>query len=195
MNTKNQPCGKSHAQCVEADRLRIQTGRISRFGNGDEPPKIASFIGRNFHRALSAVMARSHPGYTLVGVAILRVMEESLKERSAVIRVQVPLAIGAFLLNEKRSDLAEMKNTRPTVIIPNSNLQTPHYLVERLRDDHVEDEGEIPSYVLSVTKSGSRTKCLETALPQHPQAAVKTQIQNRRPQWLPKAKSVKSGLS
>ena len=44
-------------------------------------------------------------------------MEESpLKERSAVIRVQVPLAIGAFLLNEKRSDLAEMKNTpRPTL--------------------------------------------------------------------------------
>ena len=82
-----------------------------------------------------------------MALAILRVMEEeSLKERSAVIRVQVPLAIGAFLLNEKRSDLAEIEKHTQThiVIIPNSNLQTPHYLVERLRDDHVEDERRNP---------------------------------------------------
>ena len=53
--------------------------------------------------------------------------EESLKERSAVIRVQVPLAIGAFLLNEKRSDLADIESRTGThiVIIPNMNLETP----------------------------------------------------------------------
>ena len=94
--------------------------------------------------------------------------EESLKERSAVIRVQVPLAIGAFLLNEKRSDLAEIEKHSQThiVIIPNSNLQTPHYLVERLRDDHVEDEGEIPSYMLSDLANQATTQEMpeETAL-------------------------------
>ena len=70
-----------------------------------------------------------------LALAILRVMEEeSLKERSAVIRVQVPLAIGAFLLNEKRGDLADIESRTGThiVIIPNMNLETPHYLVERL---------------------------------------------------------------
>ncbi|MEC8348513.1 MAG: hypothetical protein VXZ41_01205, partial [Pseudomonadota bacterium] len=69
------------------------------------------------------------------------------------------------------------------VIIPNSNLQTPHYLVERLRDDHVEDEGEIPSYMLSDLANQATTQEMpeETALPQHPQAAVKPRIQNRTP--------------
>ena len=111
--------------------------------------------------------------------------EESLKERSAVIRVQVPLAIGAFLLNEKRRDLAEIEKHSKThiVIIPNSNLETPHYLVERLRNDHVEEEGEIPSYTLSELANQAAAQELpeETALPQHPQAAVKAQIQAREP--------------
>ena len=113
--------------------------------------------------------------------------EESLKERSAVIRVQVPLAIGAFLLNEKRSDLAEIEKHSSThiVIIPNSNLQTPHYLVERLRDDHVEEEGEVPSYKLSELANQAAAQEIpeETSLPQHPQAAVKAQIE--RPETAP----------
>ena len=55
--------------------------------------------------------------------------------------------------------------------------------MERLRDDHVEDEGEIPSYMLSDLANQATTQEMpeETALPQHPQAAVKPQIQNRSP--------------
>ena len=189
MITKNQRAVENRMRnALEADRARIQTGRISRFG-------LMEMSRQRLRPSLEEISTELCPRCNGQGrirdtrslaLAILRVMEEeSLKERSAVIRVQVPLAIGAFLLNEKRSDLAEIEKHSQThiVIIPNSNLQTPHYLVERLRDDHVEDEGEIPSYMLSdlANQATAQEMPEETALPQHPQAAVKPQIQNRTP--------------
>ena len=189
MNTKNQRAVENRMRnALEADRARIQTGRISRFG-------LMEMSRQRLRPSLEEISTELCPRCNGQGrirdtrslaLAILRVMEEeALKERSAVIRIQVPLAIGAFLLNEKRSDLAEIEKHTQThiVIIPNSNLQTPHYLVERLRSDHVEDEGEIPSYMLSELANQAAAQELpeETALPQHPQAAVKPQIQNRAP--------------
>ena len=189
MNTKNQRAVENRMRnALEADRARIQTGRISRFG-------LMEMSRQRLRPSLEEISTELCPRCNGQGrirdtrslaLAILRVMEEeSLKERSAVIRVQVPLAIGAFLLNEKRRDLAEIEKHSKThiVIIPNSNLETPHYLVERLRDDHVEEEGEIPSYTLSELANQAAAQELpeETALPQHPQAAVKAQIQAREP--------------
>lgn len=189
MSTKNQRAVENRMRnALEADRARIQTGRISRFG-------LMEMSRQRLRPSLEEISTELCPRCNGQGrirdtrslaLAILRVMEEeSLKERSAVIRVQVPLAIGAFLLNEKRGDLAEIERRTKThiVIIPNSNLQTPHYLVERLRDDHVQEEGEIPSYMLSelANKAASQEMPEETTLPQHPQAAVKPQIQNHAP--------------
>jgi ribonuclease E len=197
MNTKNQRAVENRMRnALETDRARIQTGRISRFG-------LMEMSRQRLRPSLEEISTELCPRCNGQGrirdtrslaLAILRVMEEeSLKERSAVIRVQVPLAIGAFLLNEKRRDLAEIEKHSKThiVIIPNSNLQTPHYLVERLRDDHVEEEGEIASYTLSELANQAAAQELpeETALPQHPQAAVKAQIQPREP--APKVSVVK----
>jgi ribonuclease E len=106
--------------------------------------------------------------------------EESLKERSAVVRVQVPLAIGAFLLNEKRGDLADIESRTGThiVIIPNMNLETPHYLVERLRADQAKVEGEIPSHMLSDLANQSQQQEIptENQAPAKREAAVKPQF-------------------
>ena len=191
MNSKNQRAVENRMRnALEADRARIQTGRISRFG-------LMEMSRQRLRPSLEEISTELCPRCNGQGrirdtrslaLAILRVMEEeSLKERSAVIRVQVPLAIGAFLLNEKRSDLAEIEKHSSThiVIIPNSNLQTPHYLVERLRDDHVEEEGEVPSYKLSELANQAAAQEIpeETSLPQHPQAAVKAQIE--RPETAP----------
>ena len=196
MNAKNQRAVENRMRnALEADRARIQTGRISRFG-------LMEMSRQRLRPSLEEISTELCPRCNGQGrirdtrslaLAILRVMEEeSLKERSAVIRVQVPLAIGAFLLNEKRSDLAEIEKHSSThiVIIPNSNLQTPHYLVERLRDDHVEEEGAVPSYTLSELANQAAAQELpeETSLPQHPQAAVKAQIQHREPTPVPEPK-------
>ena len=189
MNPKNQRAVENRMRnALETDRARIQTGRISRFG-------LMEMSRQRLRPSLEEISTGLCPRCNGQGrirdtkslaLAILRVLEEeSLKERSAVIRVQVPLAIGAFLLNEKRGDLATIEQHTGThiVIIPNTNLETPHYLVERLRDDHVEGEGEVPSNVLSDLANQAQQQEIpaDAALPAKPQAAVKTQIQTAPP--------------
>ena len=168
---------------LESDRARIQTGRISRFG-------LMEMSRQRLRPSLEEISTGLCPRCNGQGrirdtrslaLAILRVMEEeSLKERSAVIRVQVPLAIGAFLLNEKRSDLADIESRTGThiVIIPNMNLETPHYLVERLRSDQAESEGDIPSHTLSdlANHAQQQEMPVETQAPAKREAAVKPQL-------------------
>ena len=159
---------------LESDRARIQTGRISRFG-------LMEMSRQRLRPSLEEISTGLCPRCNGQGrirdtrslaLAILRVIEEeALKEGSYKIRVQVPLSIGAYLLNEKRNDLAEIENRTGTqmVIIPNMNLETPHYLVERLRSDQAESEGEIPSHTLSELANQAQ----QQELPVESQAAVR----------------------
>ena len=139
---------------LEADRARVQVSRISRFG-------LMEMSRQRLRPSLEEITTELCPRCNGQGrirdtktlaLSILRVMEEeALKERSAIVRTQVPLAVGAYLLNEKRQDVADIEQRSGThiVIIPNMNLETPHYVVERLRDDHVAEEGTISSAQLS----------------------------------------------
>ena len=159
---------------LESDRARIQTGRISRFG-------LMEMSRQRLRPSLEEISTGLCPRCNGQGrirdtrslaLAILRVIEEeALKEGSYKIRVQVPLSIGAYLLNEKRNDLAEIENRTGTqmVIIPNMNLETPHYLVERLRSDQAESEGEILSHTLSELANQAQ----QQELPVESQAAVR----------------------
>ena len=155
MNQKNQRAVENRMRdALEADRARVQVSRISRFG-------LMEMSRQRLRPSLEEISTILCPRCNGQGrirdtkslaLAVLRIMEEeSLKERSAVVRVQVPLSVGAYLLNEKRQDVTDIEqrtNTR-VMIIPSSNLETPHYIVERLRDDHLEEEGTVPSYILS----------------------------------------------
>ena len=166
---------------LEADRARVQVSRISRFG-------LMEMSRQRLRPSLEEITTELCPRCNGQGrirdtkslaLGILRVMEEeALKERSAVVRTQVPLAVGAYLLNEKRQDVADIEARTGThiVIIPNTNLETPHYVVERLRDDHVEQEGEIESFVLSdlANEAGTQEIPQDKPLPQAPKAAVQT---------------------
>ena len=59
-------------------------------------------------------------------------------ERSAQIRATVPVDIASYLLNEKRRAIIEIeqRNKLRVIIIPNPNMETPHFDVQRLRDDN-----------------------------------------------------------
>ncbi len=164
MNQKNQRAVENRMRdALEADRARVQTSRISRFG-------LMEMSRQRLRPSLEEISTELCPRCNGQGrirdtkslaLAILRVMEEeSLKERSAVVRAQVPLNVGAYLLNEKRQDVAEIEQRTGThvLIIPNLNLETPHYVVERLRDDHVEEEGAVPSYTLSELANTAATQ-------------------------------------
>src|SRR5690606_16206329 len=73
-----------------------------------------------------------------LALAIIRLLqEESIKDRSSEIRTFVPVDVATYMLNEKRmmiSDIERRENVR-IVIIPSPQLETPHFEVQRLRDD------------------------------------------------------------
>ena len=66
--------------------------------------------------------------------------EEAIKERTGEVRAIVPLDVSTFLLNEKRAALNEIEQISKSriVIVPNPNMETPHFNVERVRDSETE---------------------------------------------------------
>ncbi|MFL0799676.1 MAG: ribonuclease E [Agarilytica sp.] len=122
------------------DRARVQVGRISRFGLLEmSRQRLRPSLGET----TSKVCPRCEGQGTIRGtkslaLSILRLLEEEAqKERSAEIRAVVPVPVGTFLLNEKRKAISEIENRHSTrvVILPNTELVTPHFEVQRLRDD------------------------------------------------------------
>lgn len=127
-------------EATDSDRARIQIGRISRFGLLEmSRQRLRPSLGET-----SAIVCPRCEGHGVIrdvkslSLAILRLMEEeSLKDRTAQVRAIVPLAVATFLLNEKREHLERIEQVQKVrvVVIPNPEMQTPHYEVMRLRDD------------------------------------------------------------
>ena len=127
-------------ESVRQDRARIQLGRLSRFGLMEmSRQRIRPSLGE----AATSVCPRCHGQGTIrdngsIALAILRLIEEeALKENTAQIQATVPVAVAAYLLNEKRRDVAkvEKRHNCEIYIIPNANLLTPHFEVKRTRKD------------------------------------------------------------
>lgn len=131
-------------QALEMDRARVQVGRISRFGLLEMSrqrlrPSLDEMTSKVCPRCVGQGTIR---GTKSIALSILRLVEEeALKDRSAEIRAIVPLTVGTFLLNEKRSAISgiEQRNNIRVVIVPDKEMHTPHFDVQRLRDDDVED--------------------------------------------------------
>lgn len=141
-------------EALKMDRARIQVGRISRFG-------LLEMSRQRLRPSLGETTAKPCPRCNGQGtirdtkslsLSILRIVEEEAsKERSAEIRVIVPVTVATYLLNEKRTSLAEVEDRTSTrvVVVPNPSLDTPHYEVQRLRDDNSMADNET-SYKINV---------------------------------------------
>ncbi len=143
-------------KALEIDRARVQVGRISRFG-------LLEMSRQRLRPSLEETMTKVCPrcsgqgtirGTRSLALSILRLIEdEAQKEYSAEIRAITPVSVGTFLLNEKRSEIREIesRNNLKVVILPNHNLETPHFDVQRVRaQDNVTKEY---SYKLTSTLS------------------------------------------
>ncbi|MEQ8800968.1 MAG: ribonuclease E, partial [Haliea sp.] len=139
---------------LELDRARVQVGRISRFG-------LLEMSRQRLRPSLGETSAIVCPRCTGQGsirdtkslaLSILRLMEEeAIKDRSAEVRGIVPVDVAAYLLNEKRAALSEIEQVTRTrlLVIPNPNLETPHFEVTRLRDDEVSEDRAV-SYKIDI---------------------------------------------
>lgn len=144
--SKNQRAVENRMRdALEIDRARIQLGRISRFGLLEMSrqrlrPSLGETSGMVCPRCTGQGTIRDTKSLAL---AILRlIQEEASKERTGEVRVIVPVDVSAFLLNEKRAAVGEIELATKVrvLVIPNPQMQTPHFEVVRLRDDEVEEE-------------------------------------------------------
>ncbi|GGA77715.1 hypothetical protein GCM10011369_19550 [Neiella marina] len=127
-------------EAVRADRARVQIGRISRFGLMEmSRQRLRASLGEQTHHVCPRCSGSGHiRGDESLALSVLRLIEEeALKDNSSQIQAQVPVSVGTFLLNEKRPAIRqiEKRNKVSVVIIPNPHMDTPHYDVQRLRQN------------------------------------------------------------
>lgn len=130
---------------LSMDRARVQIGKISRFGLLEMSrqrlrPSLEETTSKMCPRCTGQGTIRSTRSLAL---SILRIVEEEAKkERSAEIRTVVPVPVATYLLNEKRTAISqiELRHKTQVVILPNEQMVTPHYTVQRIRDDETDSQ-------------------------------------------------------
>ncbi|HEY9037151.1 MAG TPA: Rne/Rng family ribonuclease, partial [Pseudomonadales bacterium] len=140
-NPKNQRDVEARmSEALEIDRARVQVGRISRFGLLEMSrqrlrPSLEETSTITCPRCSGQGTIRDTKSLALSIIRLLQ--EESIKDRSSEIRTFVPVDVATYMLNEKRmliSEIERRENVR-IVIIPSPQLETPHFELQRLRDD------------------------------------------------------------
>ncbi|MCS8503286.1 ribonuclease E [Pseudomonas aeruginosa] len=166
-------------EALEADRARVQVGRISRFGLLEMSrqrlrPSLGETSGIVCPRCNGQGIIRDVESLSL---AILRLIEEeALKDRTAEVRARVPFQVAAFLLNEKRNAITKIElRTRARIfILPDDHLETPHFEVQRLRDDSPELVAGQTSYEMATVEHEEAQPVSSTRTLVRQEAAVKT---------------------
>jgi ribonuclease E len=140
LNQKNQRAVENRLnESTKVDRARVQLGRISRFG----------LLEMSRQRIRPSLVEGSHElcprcsgvgtirGTRSTALAVIRILEEeSMKDSTAKLMAQVPIDVATYLLNEKRQDISGIEERQQVkiLLIPNQNLETPHYELERIRE-------------------------------------------------------------
>ena len=185
-------------EALKADRARVQTSQISRFGLMEMSrqrlrPSLDDLTTEVCPRCLGQGRIRDIKSLALT---ILRVVEEeSLKQRSSIVRARVPLPIAAYLLNEKRRDVAQIEERTSThlVIVPAADLETPHFEISRIRDDTAEVEGGVPSYELMASPASDVVVADDAPTKPRQQAVVQAAPPAPRPPSAPETPAKQSG--
>ncbi len=126
-------------EAVRQDRARIQISHISRFGLLEmSRQRLSPSLGESSHhvcpRCSGTGTVRDNESLAL---SILRLIEEeALKENTKEVHAIVPVQVASYLLNEKRAAVTAIEARQDgirAVIVPDHNMQTPHYQVLRVR--------------------------------------------------------------
>ena len=139
---------------VRMDRARVQIGRISRFGLLEmSRQRLRPSLGESAHMVCPRCLGRGTVrDVESLALSVLRLLgEEARKERTAKVIAELPVDVGTYLLNEKRSWLTsiEERESIHVIIVPRTGLESPHFNIRRVRDDAIRlPENAPPSYQL-----------------------------------------------
>jgi ribonuclease E len=161
------------------DRARVQIGKISRFG-------LMELSRQRLQPSLEETAHISCPrcggtgfirGTESTALHVLRIIqEEAMKENTGAVHAQVPVDVASFLLNEKRAEIQKLEARIKVniVLVPNAHLETPHYKVQRLKHDELNQMEHVPTSYEMVEQPEEPKALGKDAEPkkERPQAAV-----------------------
>ncbi len=144
-------------ESLKVDRARTQIGRISRFGLLEmSRQRLRPSLGESSSLICPRCRGTGHiRSVQSSALSILRmIQEEAMKENTAAVHVHLPIDTATFLLNEKRMEMSAIESRigTPIMIIPMSDMETPHYHIRRLRIDEYEAEADVPSYEIDLVE-------------------------------------------
>lgn len=149
---------------TKKDRARIQIGRISAFGLLEmSRQRLRHSLGK----ANETLCSRCNGEGTIrtiesLTLSLLRAIEkEALKKSTQQIRVEIPVDMATYLINEKSKAIQQIEQRYKTnlLLIPNPYWQSPQYKITGLGKNNNLQASEKTSYQL-LDKS-----CLESPLP------------------------------
>jgi ribonuclease E len=177
---------------LKLDRARVQVGRISRFGLMEMSrqrlrPSLGETSGIVCPRCSGQGSIRDVASLALSIIRLIN--EEASKDRSAEIRVVLPVNMATYLLNEKRAEILEVEKTAGVrvVIIPNPQMDTPHFEVSRLRDDNEAAQAGETSYEIDLIQHHFDAKEFDAKTPLATEKPAVESIQPAKP--APKAEN------
>lgn len=143
-------------EAMKQDRARVQIGRISRFGLMEmSRQRLRPSLGESTSQHVCP-RCDGHGyirGVESLALSILRIIEEqTMKENTGRVVAQLPVNVATFLLNEKREAIygIEQRQSVHVVLVPNAELKTPHYSIERVRTHELPDpESDTASYKMA----------------------------------------------
>ncbi|CAK0756206.1 Ribonuclease E [Gammaproteobacteria bacterium] len=151
-------------ESLKVDRARVQVGRISRFGLLEmSRQRLRPSLGESSQVICPRCNGQgSIRGIESLALSVLRLIEEdALKDKTGRVVTQVPVSVATFLLNEKRSTIAaiEARHGIQVLVVPNAEMGTPTYLVERTRLEELLEDVR-PSYLMT---TGAERPSAETS--------------------------------
>ena len=176
---------------VHEDRARVQIGRISRFGLLEMSRQR---LRPSLEESSQIVCPRCSGQGTIrdiesLSLAVLRLLEEeSLKDNTGKILAKIPVECATYLLNEKREKIDALEHRRKVhiVIIPDPKLETPHYEIERVKDNdtHRHESNYKKSYELTTEEQPVNLVEIATNQPAVAEKAAVQRVEprSRRPQ-------------
>ena len=176
-NPKNQRTVEDElSEAVKSDRARIQTGKISRFGLLELSrqrlrPSLEESSGMMCPRCSGQGTIR---GVESLSLSIIRlIQEEAMRADTLEVHVQLPIPLVTFILNEKRNVISqiETQNKIRVVLIPNANLETPHYQLTKVTQSTDE---VTPSYMMQVPVTTETYTTTQVKLKEVEQPAIKS---------------------
>ncbi len=201
MQNKNQREVENRLRnAVYDDRARVQIGRISRFGLLEMSRQR---LRPSLEESSQIVCPRCSGQGTIrdvesLSLAVLRLLEEeSLKENTGKILAKLPVECATYLLNEKREkiDSIEQRRNVHIVVIPDPNLETPHYEIERVKDNdtHRHESNYKKSYELTTEEQPVDLVGIASSTTVTPEKAAVQRVTPPTPRPVPKPAKSSTG--